>query len=465
MLNAAGGNLSIRYGLRGPNYTVATACASATNAMGDAMKTIQYDDADIVVTGVRKPRLRQWPERVSKHESSLGPQRCPAPGQSTIRRRPRWLRAQRRRRYPDFRRAGTCQSSRARIYAEVLGYGASGDAGHITQPDPEGSGAARAMQNALRDAKLPVETMDYINAHGTSTPLGDKAETQAMKAVYGQHAHSLSISSTKGHLGHALGASGGIEMILTALAVYNDIVPPTINLVDPDPNCDLNYTPNVPVRRTITTAMNNSFGFGGHNASIICAKYEQHKSNLVDGQLIWFDQYRSTATDEQVLAVGRGYNLVGCERFQFRGPFVGVLFTQRQQEQSRLLTMHLRRCAPDRSRVLHGEDDLVLVRIMLQYILQAPACRRDGCLLTRIVSAICKPYQSTQQAILASAVTRCQVRAIGSEGTICLMGVLAACCIAPTGHSGNRLALGTIALVVSLAKPRATRHDSNNRAS
>ena len=150
------------------------------------------------------------------------------------------------------------------IYAEVLGYGASGDAGHITQPDPQGSGAARAMQNALRDAKLPVDKIDYINAHGTSTPLGDKAETQAMKAVYGQaRLTPMAISSTKGHLGHALGASGGIEMILTALAVHNNIVPPTINLVDPDPACDLNYTPNVPIERDITTAMNNSFGFGG----------------------------------------------------------------------------------------------------------------------------------------------------------------------------------------------------------
>lgn len=273
MLNAAGGNLSIRYGLRGPNYTVATACASATNAMGDAMKTIQYDDADIVVTGGTEAAITAMGLSAFQNMKALS-DRNEAPHLAS--------------RPFDVGRNGFVLSEGAgilifeelehakargaRIYAEVLGYGASGDAGHITQPDPEGSGAARAMQNALRDAKLPVEMIDYINAHGTSTPLGDKAETQAMKAVYGQHAYSMAISSTKGHLGHALGASGGIEMILTALAVHNNIVPPTINLVDPDPVCDLNYTPNVPAQRQITTAMNNSFGFGGHNASIICGK-------------------------------------------------------------------------------------------------------------------------------------------------------------------------------------------------
>ena len=273
MLNAAGGNLSIRYGLRGPNYTVATACASATNAMGDAMKTIQYDDADIVVTGGTEAAITAMGLSAFQNMKALADRNA----EPHLASRPF-----------DVGRNGFVLSEGAgilifeeleharargaRIYAEVLGYGASGDAGHITQPDPEGSGAARAMQNALRDAKLGVDKIDYINAHGTSTPLGDKAETQAMKAVYGEHAYSMAISSTKGHLGHALGASGGIEMILTALAVQNDMVPPTINLVDPDPACDLNYTPNVPKQREIVTAMNNSFGFGGHNASIICGK-------------------------------------------------------------------------------------------------------------------------------------------------------------------------------------------------
>ncbi len=161
----------------------------------------------------------------------------------------------------------------ARIYAEVLGFGGSCDAGHITQPDSEGTGAARAMANALRDGKLNASDVSYINAHGTSTPLGDKAETQAIKSVYGEAARSVSISSTKGHLGHSLGASGGIEMVLAVKSVYHDIIPPTINLEEPDPSCDLDYTPLKPKERTVNVAMNNSFGFGGHNASILCGKF------------------------------------------------------------------------------------------------------------------------------------------------------------------------------------------------
>jgi len=273
MLNAAGGNLSIRYGLRGPNFTVATACASATNAMGDAMKTIQYDDADVVVTGGTEAAITAMGLSAFQNMRALS-DRNDAPEKAS--------------RPFDMGRNGFVLSEGAgilvfeelehakargaRIYAEVLGYGASGDAGHITQPDPTGSGAARAMSNALRDAKLDPTSMDYINAHGTSTQLGDKAETLALKTVYSDHARKVAISSTKGSLGHALGASGGIEMILTILAVSKNIIPPTINLENPDPDCDLNYTPNVPAERDVTTAMNNSFGFGGHNASIICGK-------------------------------------------------------------------------------------------------------------------------------------------------------------------------------------------------
>jgi 3-oxoacyl-[acyl-carrier-protein] synthase II len=273
MLNAAGGNLSIRYGLRGPNFTVATACASATNAMGDAMKTIQYDDAEVVITGGTEAAITAMGLSAFQNMKALS-SRNDAPEKAS--------------RPFDIGRDGFVLSEGAgilvfeeleharargaRIYAEVLGYGASGDAGHITQPDPAGSGAARAMSNALRDAKLDPTAMDYINAHGTSTPLGDKAETVAMKSVYGEYARKVAISSTKSSLGHSLGASGGIEMILTILAVNNNTVPPTINLEQTDPDCDLNYTPNFPVERTIKTAMNNSFGFGGHNASIICGK-------------------------------------------------------------------------------------------------------------------------------------------------------------------------------------------------
>lgn len=273
MLNAAGGNLSIRYGLRGPNFTVATACASATNAMGDALKTIQYDDADVVITGGTEAAITAMGLSAFQNMKALSdrndePHRASRPfdvdrdgfvlseGAGIL----------------VFEELEHAKARGAKIYGEVLGYGASGDAGHITQPDPAGTGAARAMKNALRDAELEPTVMDYINAHGTSTPLGDKAETEAMKAVYGDHAYKMAVSSTKGSLGHALGASGGIEMVLTMLAIHNSVVPPTANLEQPDPACDLDYTPLQPAERNIGTAMNNSFGFGGHNASIICGQ-------------------------------------------------------------------------------------------------------------------------------------------------------------------------------------------------
>ncbi|QDV27527.1 beta-ketoacyl-ACP synthase II [Aureliella helgolandensis] len=273
MLNAAGGNLSIRYGLKGPNFTVATACASATNAMGDALKTIQYDDADVVITGGTEAAITAMGLSAFQNMKALSgrndePHRASRPFDT---QRDGFVLSEGAG-ILVFEELEHAKARGAKIYGEVLGYGASGDAGHITQPDPQGAGASRAMQNALRDAKLDPTAMDYINAHGTSTPLGDKAETQAMKAVYGDHAYKLAVSSTKGSMGHSLGASGGIEMIVTMLAIQNDVVPPTANLENPDPACDLDYTPLKPASRTIHTAMNNSFGFGGHNASIVCGK-------------------------------------------------------------------------------------------------------------------------------------------------------------------------------------------------
>jgi 3-oxoacyl-[acyl-carrier-protein] synthase II len=270
MVNAASGHVSIRYGLRGPNYAVATACASATNAMGDAYKAIQYDDADIMVTGGTEAactpmglsgfaNMRALSER---HDDPAGASRpfdmerdgfVLSEGAGLL----------------VFEELEHAQKRGARIYAEVLGYGASADGGHITQPDAEGVGAAKAMSGALRDAKLNVDQVDYINAHGTSTPLGDKAETYAIKTVFGDHAQKLSISSTKSSLGHLLGASGGVEMVLCMKALQHGICPPTINYTTPDPACDLDYTPNKPRERKLRVVMSNSFGFGGHNASII----------------------------------------------------------------------------------------------------------------------------------------------------------------------------------------------------
>ncbi len=280
MLNAAGGNLSIRYGLQGPNYTVATACASATNAMGDALKTIQYGDADIMITGGTEAAITPMGVSGFQNMKALS-MRNDAPTQAS--------------RPFDLNRDGFVISEGAgilvieelehakqrgaNILCELFGFGSSGDAAHITQPNEQGLGAAQAMKNALNDAGLNPEVVDYINAHGTSTPLGDQAETAAIKEVYKQHAYDLSISSTKSQLGHSLGASGGIELILSIKALNQQVVPPTINLETPDPKCDLDYTPNQPRERAISTIMSNSFGFGGHNASIVAGKLRDSDAN------------------------------------------------------------------------------------------------------------------------------------------------------------------------------------------
>ena len=275
MLNAAGGNLSIKYGIRGPNYTVATACASATNAIGDALKAIQYDDADVMITGgteaaITPMGISGFANMRALSERNDDPPRASRPFD---RDRDGFVLSE---------GAGLlvieelehAKARGARIYCELLGFGASGDAGHITQPDEEGKGAARAMLSALRDARLEPTSIDYINAHGTSTPLGDTAETVAVKRVFGDYAYKLSISSTKSQLGHSLGASGGIELVLTVMAMQHNVAPPTINLEHPDPACDLDYTPNTPRERPIRFAMSNSFGFGGHNASIVIGKLQ-----------------------------------------------------------------------------------------------------------------------------------------------------------------------------------------------
>lgn len=270
MLNAGGGNISIRFGLRGPNYSVATACASATNAMGDAMRAIQYDDADVMVTGgteaaVTPLALAAFGNMRALSDRNDNPAAASRPfdkdrdgfvlgeGAGVL----------------VFEELNFAKARGATILAEVLGYGGSTDAGHITQPDEQGLGAARAMQNALRDAKLNADQIEYVNAHGTSTPLGDKAETAAVKNVFGDQARKLSISSTKSMLGHSLGASGGVELVVTVQSLLAGVVHPTANLDNQDPDCDLDYTAREARQRRITAAMSNSFGFGGHNASII----------------------------------------------------------------------------------------------------------------------------------------------------------------------------------------------------
>ena len=273
MLNAAAGHVSIHYGLRGVNYAVATACASAANAMGSAMKSIQRGVADVIVTGgseaaCSRMGLAGFTNMKALSERNDDPPRASRPfdrdrdgfvlseGAGIL----------------VFEELEHAKARGATIYGEILGYGASGDAGHITQPDPGGAGAARAMVEALADAHLDAQSVDYVNAHGTSTPLGDKAETAAIKSVFGDHAHSLSVSSTKSQLGHLLGASGGVEMVVSLKALGAGVCPPTINYETPDPDCDLDYTPNRPKERRVDVVMSNSFGFGGHNASLVAGR-------------------------------------------------------------------------------------------------------------------------------------------------------------------------------------------------
>lgn len=270
MLNAASGHLSIRFGLRGVNYAVATACASATNAMGDAYRTIQRGETDVMLTGGTEAAVTPMGMSGFANMKALSTRN----DDPTTASRP--FDADREGFVLSegagvlvFEELEFAKARGAKIYGEVLGYGASADAGHITQPDPNGAGASRAMSNALKDSGLNTTDIDYINAHGTSTPLGDKAETKAVKNVFEDHAYKLNISSTKSQLGHLLGASGGVELVCSLLAMRDQVVPATINLQTPDPECDLNYTPNTPQERKLVNAMSNSFGFGGHNASII----------------------------------------------------------------------------------------------------------------------------------------------------------------------------------------------------
>ncbi|MGD0654222.1 MAG: beta-ketoacyl-ACP synthase II [Thermoguttaceae bacterium] len=271
--NAASAQLSIQYGLHGPNQVIVTACASATNAIGDAFKLIRSGEIDVAVSGGSEAALTPiglsaFAAMRALSERNDDPKRASRPFD---RDRDGFVLSE---------GAGLlvleelehAKARGARIYAEMYGYGVSCDGGHITAPDKDGVAAAYAMSQALKDARVDPGDIGYINAHGTSTTLGDQAETTAVKAVFKEHAKSLSISSTKSQLGHLLGASGGVELIFCALALRDGVIPPTINLENPDPLCDLDYTPNTARRRNISIAMSNSFGFGGHNGSLVIGK-------------------------------------------------------------------------------------------------------------------------------------------------------------------------------------------------
>ena len=274
MLNAGGGNIAIHFGLQGPNYSIATACASASNAMGDSMQLIRNGDCELLVTGGSEAALTRIALSAFQNTKALSfRNENPATASRPFDADRDGFVLSEAAGIVIFEELEHAEARGAEILAEVVGFGTTCDAGHITSPDDEGKGASRAMRLALDDAQLNPEQIDYINAHGTSTPLGDKAETIAVKKVFGDHAKKLSISSTKSQVGHSLGASGGLELIFCIKAILNSVIPPTINLDTPDPDCDLDYTPNVPKERDVTYAMSNSFGFGGHNASIIVKKF------------------------------------------------------------------------------------------------------------------------------------------------------------------------------------------------
>jgi len=267
--NMAAGMVSILFGARGPNTSVVTACATGGHCIGDAFKIIQRGDADAMIAGGTEAAvtalsiagfcsMRAMSTRNDAPEKAVRPFDRDRDG------------------FVMGEGAGVVlleelESARARgvrIYCELVGYGMSADAYHITQPDPEGEGAAQCMSRCLQDAGLRPEEVDYINAHGTSTPYNDKFETLAIKRVFGEHAYRLAVSSTKSMTGHLLGAAGGVELIASALSVYHQVLPPTINYENPDPDCDLDYVPNRARPAPVRVALSNAFGFGGHNCTL-----------------------------------------------------------------------------------------------------------------------------------------------------------------------------------------------------
>ena len=274
--NMAAGQVSIAFGLQGPSSCVVTACATGTNCIGDAMKVIQRGDADVMVAGGTEAAIspagmagfcamkalstrNDAPEKASRPFERDRDGFVMGEGSGIV----------------VLESLEHALARGARIYAELAGYGSNADAYHVTAPAPEGAQAARCMELAIKDAGLQVTDVDYINAHGTSTPLNDKNETLGIKRLFGDHAKNIAVSSIKSMTGHLLGAAGGIECVATALTVLNDMMPPTINYDNPDPDLDLDYVPNQARAKVVKVAISNSFGFGGHNATLLVKKFEQ----------------------------------------------------------------------------------------------------------------------------------------------------------------------------------------------
>ncbi|MCA1973503.1 MAG: beta-ketoacyl-ACP synthase II [Caenispirillum sp.] len=274
LINLVSGHLSIKYGFKGPNHAVVTACSTGAHAIGDASRIIKYGDADVMIAGGAEAAVCRLGLAgfASARALSTGFNDTPSRGS-----RP-WDKD--RDGFVMGEGAGVlvleeyehAKARGAKIYGEVLGYGMSGDAYHITAPAEDGNGGFRAMRNALRDAKLDVTAVDYVNAHGTSTPLGDEIELGAVKRLFGDHAYKLSMSSTKSAIGHLLGAAGAVEAIYSLLALRDQVAPPTLNLDNPSDGCDIDLVPHKPKERRIDVAVSNSFGFGGTNASLVLGR-------------------------------------------------------------------------------------------------------------------------------------------------------------------------------------------------
>ncbi|HET9418631.1 MAG TPA: beta-ketoacyl-ACP synthase II [Chthoniobacterales bacterium] len=273
--NMASGLISMEYALQGPNLCIVTACATSNNAIGESWRTIKFGDADIFLAGGSEASIvpiglagfsamkalslrNDEPERASRPFDRDRDGFVLGEGAGVV----------------VVEELEHARARGAKIYCELSGYGVSADAYHMTAPPPEGEGAARAMQLALEHAGVSPDEVDYINAHATSTGLGDISETQAIKKVFGKKAYDVSISATKSMTGHLLGGAGAVETVVCALAIRDSVIPPTINLENPDEQCDLNYTPNVAQERTVRVALNNSFGFGGHNAALVTTAFE-----------------------------------------------------------------------------------------------------------------------------------------------------------------------------------------------
>ncbi|HEV7836503.1 MAG TPA: beta-ketoacyl-ACP synthase II [Gemmatimonadaceae bacterium] len=272
----AAGIVSMMFNAKGPNYATVSACATSAHAIGDAYRTIQYGDADVMITGgaeatVTPMAIGGFANMKALSERNDSPETASRPFDST------------RDGFVMGEGAGVlileelehALARGATIYAEIVGYGATGDAYHLTAPAPDGEGAQRAMKRALKDAGLEPKDIQYINAHGTSTPANDFNETRAIKAVFGEHAKQVNVSSTKSATGHMLGAAGAVEAVVSAMVVGTGIIPPTINYQNPDPELDLNYTPNKSVERDVNAVLSNSFGFGGHNTTLAIKRYER----------------------------------------------------------------------------------------------------------------------------------------------------------------------------------------------